>query len=461
MDTGGGFMGIKKFYSAVFFILILALSTKASAEAKKEKIVLNLQECIKRTLELSPEIGEARYDVKLYEGKLAQADAARYPQIELLAITAPSPRARGDQVSSPDDSARPVISGIFGKSEINIIEPLYTFGKISSLRIAAESGVKVSKAAVDKNSSDIILRTKQLYYGILLAKNLKNLINEIREEVLNALEMVEKRLSVGSPWADEADKYKLKTFLGVLDKRLNEIEKGMAFAKDALRTSVGIPEGVDFDIADEPFLPEDIPVITLEEGINKAKQLRPEFIQLREGIRAREALVKVEKSAYYPVFFIGVKGSIAGASNRDRIHNPFIFDEFNHSYGAVFLGLKWSINFGITKGKVQEAEAEYRKLLEKKRFAEKGIPLQVRKVYLDLKEAKSNIIATEMAYKNAKKWLVTALANFDMGIGEAKEIADAVQMYALAKADYLRSIYNEKMAYANLYKVTGMDIMEK
>lgn len=445
-----------------FFILVLVFSPLGIfAEGKKEKVVLGLDECIKRAVELSPEIGEARYEVEMYEGKKMQADYSRYPQIDFLAITAPSPRARGDQVSSPDDQDHPVISGIFGRSELTLIQPIYTFGKISNFRNAAEGGIKVSKAGVSKNTSDIILRTKQLYYGFLLTKELKSFILEIREELVEAIDKVEKQLNAGSPWADEIDEYKLKTFLGEVDKNLNEIEKNMAIAKDALKTSAGAPKEADFDIADGSLLPEDEPVITLEEGINKARLLRPEFIQLREGIKAREALVKAEKSNYYPMLFAGARATLAGATNRDRLHNPFVYDELNQSYGAVFLGLKWTIDFGITKGKVMEAEAEYKKLLEKKRFADEGIPFQVRKVYSEIKEAKQSIAATESAHRNAKKWLVAAVANFDMGVGEAKEIAEAVKMYAFSRAGNLQSIYNEKIAYANLYYLTGMDTAER
>ena len=198
----------------------------------------------------------------------------------------------------------------------------------------------------------------------------------------------------------------------------------------------------------------------LKNYVKNAIELRPEFIQLKEGLNAKNALINVEKSNFYPQLFAGLTASIADASNRDRVTNPFIYDYFSHSYGAAFLGLKWSIDFGITKGKIKEAQAEYFKLLEKKRFADEAIPLQVRKAYLDLEEAKKNIPETENGYKNAKKWLVSSVANFDLGIGEAKEIADAAIAYAQIKADYLRSLYNEKLAFANILYATGIDLKE-
>ena len=83
------------------------------------------------------------------------------------------------------------------------------------------------------------------------------------------------------------------------------------------------------------------------------------------------------------------------------------------------------------------------------------IPLQIRKYYLDLKEAENSVVATKTAYSNAKKWAVTAIANFDFGIGPAKEIFEALQAYARMRAAYFQSIYNFKIARANLDYASG------
>ncbi|MEW6161734.1 MAG: TolC family protein [Nitrospirota bacterium] len=425
-----------------------------------QKIVLNLEQCIKKAIEISPEIGESRYEEEVYKSKKLQADSAVYPQIEVLALTGPSPRARGDQVYSPDDSTRPTISGIFGIAEVTLTQPIYTFGKISSYKEAALSGTKVAKAGVDKKASDIILRTKELYWSLLLTRDIKNLVLEIKDELVTSIEKTERQLEAGSPWADELNLFKLRAFLGEVERNLNEAEKSEALAKNALTTSLGLPKGTEFDIAEASLSPEDKMPEDIKNYLKNATELRPEFIQLKEGLNAKKALLDTEKSNFYPQLFIGLSGSIADASNRNRVENPFIYDYFSHVYVAAYLGLKWSVDFGITQGKVKEAEAEYYKLLEKRRFADEAIPLQVRKAYLELEEARKSIPEMEKAYKNARKWLVAAIANFDLGIGEAKEIADAVMAYAQMKVNYLRTVYNHRMSFANLSYATGIDIKE-
>lgn len=457
----------KKATMKIFFVCFLLLiftmpvyGQDGTLKEGKQKIVLNLDQCIKKAVEISPEIGESRYEEEVYKSKKMQADSAVYPQIEVIAITGPSPRARGNQVFSPDDSTRPALSGIFGSADVKLIQPIYTFGKISSYKEAALSGIKVARAGVDRKTSDLILRTKQLYYSLLLARDIRNLVLEIRDELVDTIKKLEKQIEIGSPWAEEVHLYKLRAFLGEVEKSLNEAEKGNSLAKDALMTNIGLSMAMEFDIADSSLTPEGKMPDDLKNYIKNAIELRPEFIQLKGGLNAKNALIKAEKSNFYPQLFIGITASIADASNRDRVTNPFIYDYFRHSYGAAFLGLKWSFDFGITKGKVNEAQAEYNKLLEKKRFADEAIPLDVTKAYLDLEEANKNIPETENAYKNAKKWLVAAVANFDLGVGEAREIADAAIAYAQIRADYLRSLYNQRLAFANLSYATGIDLKE-
>ncbi len=439
--------------------LVCLLPPAFGQETGSGKTVLDVGGCVRKAVEVSPEIGEARYDEDVYRAKKLQADSSAYPRIEVFALAGPSPEAEKEDFLKTNVRST-TINGIFGNATAMLIQPLYTFGKISSYKEAAYKGTRVAEAGTRKKSSDIALRTKEFYYSYLMAKDMRNLVVEVRDELLKAIRTAEKQIATNAPGADELNLFKLRAYLGEADKYLNEADKGIALSKDALMTSMGLPKGSEFETADpgltaEPEKPGDV-----VEYSRLAGTMRPEFTQLREGLEAREALINAEKAGYYPDIFVGVLGSLAGATNRDTVYNPYVYDYFSHATAAAFLGLKWNLDFGITKGKVKEAEAEYHKLGEKKRFADEAIPLQVRKAYLDFREADKNIGTLDESHRNAKKWLVTATANFDMGVGEAKDVADAATAYAQTKSDYIRSLYNQRMAYANLLYASGADQRE-
>jgi hypothetical protein len=60
-----------------------------------------------------------------------------------------------------------------------------------------------------------------------------------------------------------------------------------------------------------------------------------------------------------------------------------------------------------------------------------------------------------MPYLNAKKWAVAAVANFDFGMGPAKDIFESLQAYASMRSDFFKSIYNYRIAAASLEYATN------
>ena len=443
-------------------LIILAIFLFSSVCFAEDKVILDLKGCIERAVKFHPELGEYKQDIEIYKAKLDEAKGAVYPQIELMALGGPSPEARKEAISPEikTDVKSTTINGIFGMITMQVLQPIYTFGKISGYKTAAESGIKVSEAELEKRRSEVVLKTKELYWSLSMIRDLRGLANEIKNELEKAIKRTEEDLKKDIPSADELTLYKLKTYLGEVKRNLNEIDKNEAIIIEALKFMTGVPKNIKLEIITEQLKYEEA-YINPNELISKAFILRPEMIQIKEGLKAKQALIDVEKSNLYPQIFLLVKGTLAGATNRDRIYNPYIYDPLNDSMLAALLGMKLNIDFGITKGKIREAQIEYQKVLEKKKLAEEGIPVQIMKAYYELQEATNSARDMDEAYKNAKKWLVTADANIDMGVGETKDLADAVLAYATTRINHLKSLYNQKMALANLLYASGLDKEER
>lgn len=425
------------------------------------RTVYTLKDLIQRALATSPEVRQFERGAEVALAKKDQADAGRFAQIELTAVVGPSPRARGTVVASPDRKDTPVVTNVFERVEMTLVQPLYTFGKITGYREAAAEGVKVEKAKVEEKASDVILRIKELYYSRLLASDILGLIDEITEDLGKAIDKTERQLKAGAPGADEVDLYKLKAFRGEALKNRNEAQKGFDLATTALRTFAGLDPGMPLELDAKGLDATPRQVEPEDQAIGTALDLRPEMAQVRAGLKATEALVQVEESNLYPQFFAAVNGYYAQAGNRTFQQNPFVFDPINDRFVAVVLGLKYNLDFGITRGKIRSAQAEHLKVQETKQFAEQGIPLQVRKAHRELAEAIETIRATDEGWRNARKWLVASKANYDLGIGEARDLGQAVETYARLRAENFKAIYNHNLALANIEHATGRDVKEE
>ncbi|HIJ81645.1 MAG TPA: TolC family protein [Desulfuromonadales bacterium] len=448
-------MNIRYFTSLLLGSITLLAGSAGAADTTTTRLVMGLDDCVLTSLKVAPELGEAQADIDFTASKLEEASSHRYPQVEVMALFGPAPQAAKEDLFATDKTFKFGELTWFASAGATVIQPLYTFGKISANMKAAGHGIEVDRSRKEQRANEVALKVKEYYYGLMLARELKEVVLEVQETLDKARGKAQKMLDAGANGVEEIDIFKLEAFSGEVAKYLEEATKGERLALTALKSRLGLPAEYQLEMRNERLEMSDESAPPLETFLENARRRRPEYRQISEGLKARAALVEAAEAAYYPDIFLGGLLSWAYSDGRDRIHNPYINDQFNHFNGGVALGARWKLDFGITGAKVAGERAQYNRLLSTKGYADANIPLQIRKYYLDLQEAANSVTASKAAYSNAKKWAVTAVANFDFGIGPAKEILEALQVYARMRAAFFQSLYNHKLARANLDYATG------
>ena len=292
------------------------------------------------------------------------------------------------------------MSGAFGLATFNIVQPVYAFGKINNLRAAAAHGTAVEEARVHQKATEVAMLVREAYYGYLLAASLEALALGIGAQLGGTLEKVQRQLDAGVAGVDNVDLLKLRTFRGQLEKQLNDIRQGKALALTGLRTLTGLEASLPIQLADARLQPVERQAPPLEESLGDAQRLRPEFVQAREGIQAFERLLAAAEADYYPLVFVGLFGSLAEATNRSRLSNPFLNDPLMDDVLAPVVGMRWHFDLGVTAAKVDEVAAELGQVQQQHALAEQGIPFQVRQAYLELEQHQANITATRKAFRS-------------------------------------------------------------
>jgi outer membrane protein len=431
----------------------------AADDVTETRRLLGVDDCIRLALKSAPELGEAQADIDLTISKLDEAGSYRYPQLEVTSLFGPAPQAHRQDISPvvATDKSYSRLNQLtwFASANATVIQPLYTFCKISENMKAATHGIEVDRSRKEQRANEIALKVREYYYGLLLARELKELVTEVQESLAKARVKAVTMIEQGAEGADEIDLYKLDAFSGEVAKYLEEAGKGEKLALAALKTRLGLPSNIQLEINSERLTMDESVAPDYETYLDKALRNRPEYRQITEGLKARSALVEAARANYYPDIFLGGLFSWAYADDRDRINNPYISDQFKHLNGGVALGVRWKLDFGITGAKVAAERAQHNRLLSTKAFADANIPLQIKKYYLDLQEAENSVTATRTSFTNAKKWGMAAIANFDFGVGPAKEILEALQVYARMRAAYFQSLYNYRLAQANLDYAIG------
>ncbi len=436
-------------------LLTLLLTVSAVAVmAQPSNQRWTLEQCLERALESSPEVHEARAEAQIAETQLAQAKAGRLPRATLTAFLSFIDGAEGDALTgdTTDDL------GPYSEGELEVVQPLYTFGRLRHEIRAARQGVTARHATTEKARNAVIAAVKELYYNLLFSRQTKDLLADSQEHLTKALETVEEHLETQEGNVTQQDLLRLRIGLARVMKETFSPEQAISATRGALKRQLGIPLDAPFDIADTRLEPVELQLQPLAFYLERVGQHRPEIAQLEAGLEARKARVDTARSAYYPSFFLASGFSYKVAPNREDQDNPYLKDFNSVSPPGIALGMRWQLDFWMTRAKVAERLAEVARTEIQKQNAESGIALDIQRRYLAVQGNQQKLKAVQTARKAARALLLISLTNFHLGVGEAKEVFNSVGLYTRMFSDYYKAIRDFNIAAARLSQTTGQEV---
>ncbi|MBI4643264.1 MAG: TolC family protein [Deltaproteobacteria bacterium] len=423
-------------FGGLFLFLVILLAPWGVGA--KEAPQLTLPELISLALQYSPEVKASKSETRFAQEQQNEVKGYYYPQLDVIGITGVVPNARrpyvqGRNIIYPDPSNRLHGVNIFGRLDFTVIQPLYTFGKIAYRERAAAKNVKVKEAGVDAKRGEVILRVAEAYYGLVLAEQGKDAVREARTYLADTRDRITRLLAINSPNVKETDKYRLAMYEGGVEKFAAQAEEGAKVAYLALKALIGYGPNQDFKVPPELPNPAAAPG-TLDQQIRTALELRPEFTQLKEGLVARQLLVDAARADQYPSLFAAVTAALAGAPGRDQNYDPWIYDFFNQAYAFPVVGVKWHFDFGITKAKIRQAQAELEQLQHNEKTALMGIPVEVAQAYGKVQENYKGSVGLEKSYVNARRWHLLALYQYNLATAQLDKATGAYRRTLAAAA---------------------------
>ena len=335
----------------VLILLMGAMPVTAASQAQR----WTLEQCLERAIASSPEVNEAQAEIRIAESQLAQAKAGRLPQATFTSITGIINGAHGNAVTGRTDNSD---IGPFTRGELEVVQPLYTFGRLASEIRAASRGVDSQRAARQSARAATMATVKELYYNLLLSRQIKALLDEVQENFTKAMTTAEKRLEAGEGTITQQDILKLRIGLASVTRQVYTLERAIAVTRAALMRQLGIPSADDFEIAETQLEPVTVQLQPLAHYLEQAGLQRPDMAQLDAGLAARQARVDAARSAYYPSVFLAGGVRYSRAPTRDSQESPFARDDFNYFAGGAALGLRWQLDVWMTHAKVDERLAE-------------------------------------------------------------------------------------------------------
>ena len=423
-------------------------------EIYSNTVKVNLSSAINRVMNYNGEVLAERKDIDFGQGVVDRARAGWYPKGNLYLLAAPIFQEKGNALQSVKDYGK---WGVFTDAVLQVVQPLYTFGMLSSFRDAAQHGLEVETEKSRSKDFEVVYRLKQFYYGYQLANDLVDIAQEAKEKLDDAVKTAEKLLEQDK--IKREDLFTIKTYYAQMLSKYDDARRGKYLAQKALTWTLGYGFDTKVELEDEYLNPEDVTLKPEPDYIYSISESRPEFKMLSSGIEATRSLWQATAKQKRPMIFLMGNVNAAFTNVRDRQFSSFANDPYNGLSGALLFGIKFDLDWWSINAMSKQAKAEYEKLLTSKETLEQGMTLQVKKAYREAVDYKKEIDYTKDGEDNASKWIINAMMGYSMGLTQAKDLMDAMKNYFEAKINYCMAMYNYNMALADLTKNTGKEVV--
>ena len=191
--------------------------------------------------------------------------------------------------------------------------------------------------------------------------------------------------------------------------------------------------------------------LNLKQMLHEAFRVRPSLRVADLGVSSELAGIRVARSGYYPVLEAFVSYDYSHDAFKDEL------DSSDGGYTAGVLG-SWNIWDGWeTKGRVDQAKAQWKSAVINKEDVNRGIDLQVRTAYSRFIEAAQLVESQKGNVGLAEESIRLAQSRFDAGAGTQLEILDAQTELNRARLLELQARYRYNVALAEAARSTGQD----
>ncbi len=413
-------------------IISLFFTVISCGYVRAEEISLTLDEAISIALRDNRDILLRSEDVQKAKAKINESRASLLPN---FTVGGGWNDTRG--LYSKDI---PAFSGNAGVSQV-----IYSGGKVVNAIKVGEYNYIAAQAVLDKAKLETILSVKKAYYTLLLADRYGSINKAVVDNTKEHLAFIQARFTGGQ--ASESEIIKMRSSLAGVDQAyeasLNQIESARALLNNLLfldKEAKIKPKG---QFSYEPK------EIAYDEAFLKTLESRPEIRQLEAQKNAAAKNIEIARSGNRP--------QVSAAwdyysSSRQALGTVKNWNDYN----VLGITVSWPIFDGWqTKSKVEQAIIDLKETQLLKEKVVKDITLELKTVYLELKDAIEKIKAVSLEANVYQDNLSVIEEKHRSGLASELDLHDAQLSYTVALFNQFQANYDYIIAKVKFDKATG------
>ncbi len=408
--------------------------TAPSADAPTAPITA--AEAAALALHHQPAVAAATAGVSAAQGRTLVARAGLKMQ---LAVTA------GLNASEVHGSSSGAPSNVTATATLRQL--VYDYNHTRDLVHQAQAQESIAQAVLTTVQADLVLAVKHAFYTYLQDVRLVGVaeINVRNQQQHLALAQARLQSGLGLPY----DVVRAQTAVSSAIYGLTVARNTASQSRVALAELIGLDPRtplVPAESAETPPLSR-----TVQDLVDEATVSRPEMAQVNASLLSARCAAAAARTVNSPV----VTGSL-GMSRKGDNFPPEI------QLVTVGVGVSWSaIDGGVTKGRIQEAEANVQIAAAEVESVRLQVVAQVSEAYLDLRTAEQRNVTAQAEVANATEALRLAEGRYRSGLGVFIDVLDAQAALDEANTALVNTRSEVEQARAALEHAIGRNLPDK
>ena len=324
--------------------------------------------------------------------------------------------------------------------------PLYSGGANEANIAASELGVRAARLTTERAREDLKYEVTAAYWDAVEAG--KKI--EVQRDTVNKYDAHLKNVTALYEAGAQAKIDVLRSSVELSNARqeLTRAENAYAVNLAALRNLLNIsrtePLTLTSEVAYQPF------ETTMENCILYANRSRLDLAEERMKVQQKELAVESARAGKKPTVSLTLGTGLSSQFQPRHDTNTDV---------SASVGVSWNIfDSGVTRAAIEAAEAERDIALLTLKKAEETIDLNLRKAYLNMREAEQRFTATGDAVRQAREDAHIANERYRAGEGILLDIIDAQTALSAAETNAISARYDYARYRAQVENIMGTEL---
>jgi outer membrane protein TolC len=347
------------------------------------------------------------------------------------------------------------IHGVLLNLSVNLIQPLYTFGKIEAAIGLAKSNLEAQQIGVKREKADVVFNAMRAYWGVKWARAAKATLDEGIDKLREWIQKIDDTMNgANAQKYTEGDLARLKVALDNAELLALDVKRGLRFAEYALKT-LSNDQTADVDEDEIEISGGELKDLDYYQAMALGR--RPEIKQLEAGMNVARFWRRLKLAEMLPDVALASNFTYGFASSIDSPNNGFI-PRPNVLGGGFGFTVRQPLDIGQRYGRFQEARSSERAAAARRDQARGGIQIEIAKAHADVEEARGREVKTKHGEKVCRGWYNAVDQSLQAGLlNDTRELTDAARSYFDFRMRHLQSIFDANIAAAWLRRTTGVE----